>query len=718
MNGLTFLNPWFLLGASAALVPLVVYLLQRHRAQRVVFGSVWFLRDLAKKIVRRRRSAELILLIVRMVLILLAALAFARPLLMRGSDGKSGFLAGGSRALAVVVDCSASMGVAGRHEQARQAALAAIEKLRPGDAVAVYAFAAHVTPACEWTTDRAGAKAAARGLRSGDEATNLAEAIRFANAQLAERPEPDKDILVVSDMQATGWQDFQGDWTVSKSVSLSFADMGGEKAPDNAAIVQVSVPQNAVLGASGETLSCRVQNFAAQEKELEVRLTLDGKPSGNSKVRVPPGSSQVVAMPAVFTKAGEIPGVFSIEAADDFPADNQAHFVMTVQPKIQTIVVSGAPGRHGRLDQASGERQSDGGYYLMTALAPSAESVFQAKQVAAQTWSADDLDGVAIVTVTDADNLKPEAVRNLKAFLARGGGLVFFPGRHCDPARFNALFADVVPCHLEKLADVTSENQDSAGLSLTDMNYQHPALRLFALPHHGDFSTVHFKQYYRLTDTQAATVLGRLENGRPAIVIKKIGKGSSLLVAGAPDLAMNDFPLRGVFVPFLQEAARHLASAGATRLAEVNVGADVQVDLPAGAASATLERPDGGKTDLAVISRPEKDGQAQPPAAGFVPKTRGLHKVILPDGKEILFAANSDPRESDLRKVKSEEIAAALTNQRGSAERGGAVLRVEAQKSQREEREKAQRWGWLLLATAGVLLLTEMFVADRVIIRD
>ena len=50
MESLQFVNPWYLAGGLAALVPLAIYLLQRHRAHRVVFGSVWFLRDLAKKI--------------------------------------------------------------------------------------------------------------------------------------------------------------------------------------------------------------------------------------------------------------------------------------------------------------------------------------------------------------------------------------------------------------------------------------------------------------------------------------------------------------------------------------------------------------------------------------------------------------------------------------------------------------------------------------------
>src|SRR5512137_524881 len=136
MSMVQFLNPWFLVGGLAALVPLVIYLVQRHRAQRVVFGSVWFLRDLAKRIVRRRRAWELVLLVLRMAFLLTVAVAFARPFLL--SKPAAGRGAGGVKARAILLDTSASMGVGHRMRDARQAALAAIGRLAPGDTVAVY----------------------------------------------------------------------------------------------------------------------------------------------------------------------------------------------------------------------------------------------------------------------------------------------------------------------------------------------------------------------------------------------------------------------------------------------------------------------------------------------------------------------------------------------------------------------------------------------------
>ena len=76
MGGLAALNPWFLVGLLGALVPLVIHLIERRRVQRVVFGSVWFLRGLVRRAARRRRTSELILLVLRMIILGLLALAF------------------------------------------------------------------------------------------------------------------------------------------------------------------------------------------------------------------------------------------------------------------------------------------------------------------------------------------------------------------------------------------------------------------------------------------------------------------------------------------------------------------------------------------------------------------------------------------------------------------------------------------------------------------
>jgi len=711
MTAVEFLNPWYLTGGLAALVPLLMYLAQRHRAKRVVFGSVWFLRDLAKRIVRRRRASELLLLVLRTMIVAVIALAFARPLLLSKSAAGRGGGAGGLKARAILLDTSASMAVGGRMRAARKAAIDAIDRLAPGDVVAVYTFGSGPTTLIGWTSDQAAARTAVESVRPTDQGSDLSEALRRVQADIIDRIEPDKDILVVSDMQAASWADYRGDWAMSQTLSLSFADVAGDGAPPaNIGITQVSVPHSSVLGSAQDTVSARLHNFTSKDQTVRLRLELRGKQVGDRSIPLPAGASQVVSFSHNFTRAGEADGRFVLEAQDDYPPDNQAFFVVAVQPKIQVLVVNGSPSQDPKVDS---------GYYLVRAFSPSAESIFQAKEVLPSGWRADDLDAAAVVALSDVTELSSRALERLKAFVNRGGGVLFFPGGKTDPKTFNRLFGEIAPCRLEKRVNSRDEDKSFEGVVVGELNLQHPILQLFAQPHHGDFGTVHFKQYYTLSDSQASTVLARFENKRPAVLVKRVGKGTSVLVASGASQEMNDFSLRGVFVPFVQEAARFQAAASGRRISDVTVGSEVQVELPTGTDTARLVRPGGEEADLAVEKRPVHGANQSftVPVATFLPTTAGIHRVRA--GKsEFLFAANGDPRESDLRRMKSDEIAAALTSQRGVTDEAGAILRVVARKTRREEIESSQRLGWYLLLAAAALLLGEMVLADRVTVRD
>src|SRR5215471_5777568 len=75
----SFLAPWFLAGAAAAAVPLVLHLLRRHPEQRVRFAAVRLLKEAPVEQAAHRRLRELLLLALRVASIVLLAVAFARP---------------------------------------------------------------------------------------------------------------------------------------------------------------------------------------------------------------------------------------------------------------------------------------------------------------------------------------------------------------------------------------------------------------------------------------------------------------------------------------------------------------------------------------------------------------------------------------------------------------------------------------------------------------
>src|SRR5258708_5053088 len=78
---MTFLNPIMLAGLSAALVPLVLHLLNRSRYRNVDWAAMMFLEGLDARQHRSTRLKQWLLLTARTMTLALLAVALARPVL-------------------------------------------------------------------------------------------------------------------------------------------------------------------------------------------------------------------------------------------------------------------------------------------------------------------------------------------------------------------------------------------------------------------------------------------------------------------------------------------------------------------------------------------------------------------------------------------------------------------------------------------------------------
>ena len=83
---ITVLNPALWAGAAVLLAPLIVHLLTRRRARRLVFPTVRFLRQSRAEQSALYRLRHLVLLLLRTLFLLFLLLAFLRPIAHRAAD--------------------------------------------------------------------------------------------------------------------------------------------------------------------------------------------------------------------------------------------------------------------------------------------------------------------------------------------------------------------------------------------------------------------------------------------------------------------------------------------------------------------------------------------------------------------------------------------------------------------------------------------------------
>src|SRR6188508_1212342 len=79
MFGLSLIHAGFLAAGLAVGLPILIHLLLRQKTRVVPIGSVRFLQQVVREHRRRRRVRQWILLALRMLVVLLLALLFARP---------------------------------------------------------------------------------------------------------------------------------------------------------------------------------------------------------------------------------------------------------------------------------------------------------------------------------------------------------------------------------------------------------------------------------------------------------------------------------------------------------------------------------------------------------------------------------------------------------------------------------------------------------------
>jgi len=708
MGSLGFVNALFLAGLGGALIPLVIHMIERDQIQRVTFGSVRFLRNVSRQIIRRHRMAEIILLALRMAIVAMLAVAFARPFLWPEDMQARGALRGGAgRAVLVLVDNSASMSIGGRLKEAKSRAVKALGKSGVGR-VAVASFGTQLRMLSTFDEGPDAGRNAVAGIEPSSAGSDLAGVLKRAQEVIAGASELDREILVISDLHRSAWAGYRGDWKMPEDIVLTIEDVAPEPLA-NAAILEMAWPLRVVASPVPRALTGKVACYGEEPRKLKLSLVVGDKTEEEFSLLVQPDSVVPIRFRRTFDKPGIVAGKVVLSPSDEMPADDAYFFAVQVVPKVKVLLVNGQMGVT--------DLEKNDGFFLKSALAPTADSPCEVREVAKDKVRPDDLADADVVVVANASTVPADAAPALKAFIERGGGAIFFLGGNVSPEMFNAVFGEIAPCKLRAVVDLRTSDPLSDGVVIGEMDFTHDVFRIFAAPHQGDFSGARFLRYFQVKDSQAASVLARFEDGSPAVLEKRLGAGCSILLvsSAAPHSPRwNDLSLQSIFLPLLHQMVGRITAGGAGAGLAVRAGSQARVRVADPVDEVTLRSPGGGSTSLKVLA-PEKS--AAPSEGGrtavFSPRSVGVYRVSA-GTQEVAVAVNLDPGEADPRKQRADEIAAALgaeADEQLPASQGAVA--VVAAPSHAEVIDSGQRIWWYILATVLGALVVEMVFAFR-----
>ena len=307
---MSFLAPWFLLLAGAAIVPLLIHLLRRRIGVELEFPAARYLARAEQEHSRTLRMRNLLLMLLRMLVVALLAMAAARPSARVGGTGHA------PTALAIVLDNSMSTSLVQGGEplldRFKRMAADVLDAATPEDRVWLVTADGVV---------RGGSTTSLRAdldrVRMFPGAGNLADAMAAAVASVTASGLPAKTVAVLTDGQRTAWQDpvqIRGNVPV-----LVFAPE--EAAPANRAVVVAEA--RPVRWTPRGAVATRIQTADS----TTYRMSLGERTLARGTI-APGEEAAIRAAPA---ERGWTAGTIDIEP-DELVADNTRHFALWIGP--------------------------------------------------------------------------------------------------------------------------------------------------------------------------------------------------------------------------------------------------------------------------------------------------------------------------------------------------------------------------------------------------
>jgi hypothetical protein len=670
---MSFLAPLFFAALAGLVIPVLLHLTQREKKQIIRFPSLMFVRRIPYQSVRRRKIQNWLLLMVRMAALALIILAFARPLLDRGTVSTVGATA---REVVILLDTSYSMGFGDRWARAQAAARDQIAGLTASDRGSVVLFGSGADIQLRSTAERSRLQATVDAASPSPSSTRFSPALKVAGSILAESTLPKREVVLISDFQRGGWRGEEGA-KLPEGATLTPVPIQGPADKPNLSVTGVTFARSSFSDQQRIVVTAGITNRTEQRASGgSMTLEVGGLTIATKPVVVEPGSSASVAFDA-FTVSGRNTRASVRLSEDALAADNTFNFVVSPIEPVRITVIDRGNGASG--------------VYLTRVLSigesPKFETVFRQTD----TLTDEDLRRSAVVVLNDVEVATPLA-RRLARYVEQGGGMFVATGPRARwPQEVDTLPATVGP-------PVDRTRGDAARVGA--LEYGHPVFEPFRAPRSGDFSSIPIYGYRNLTAAMGTQVLARFDAGTPAVIERRVGRGRVLLWASTLDVSWSDLPTKPVFLPFVHQAVRHLAGytepepwltvgqvLNTSAVAARGNGAQRVVLTPSGR---RLPLDDEGSDVLELTEQ------------GFY-EVRGDANQA-----DAIVAANVDPAEADLTPMDPNEIKAAAVG--GGSESAGAQAGVPLTP---EAREKNQRLWWYLLVIGILLLGADTLLSNR-----
>lgn len=692
--------PFAIAGAIGASIPLVIHLLNRERARRLIFSTVRFIQMSHQTNVQRHKLKRLLLLLMRILMLILLGLAFARPYFAQ--DAASAPELGGVRNAVIILDTSYSMQYEEVFTLAKQEANKRLDSLDRADAVALILSADKVRKVLPIDSEHNHIKTAIENAEPTDYTTDYLDAIQTAQEILDSVSLGLKQIYLIGDLQKSGWENFLETDRLGHDIDIEFVNVGAEQ-PSNLAITDINVPPVILIEQKDSELVARIHNYGNEKVEkLTVNLYIDENKTETTQLDIEPGKSIDASFKMKIDLQPQSVHTGWVEIGEDaLDVDNRQYFTVQSMKSIKVHCING--------EQKTSDIE-DESFYLTKALqnigAESAPIKFTESIIFPKSISPGQYD---VLILANLNSITPADAERLKTYVSGGGALIITVGDRVDSSVYQQQLGEtdspLMPCTLlQAVGDPIGKEEFQI---IATVDYRHPIFMPFSNPNHGDFGKGRFYRYFHAVPTTEATVIAAFDDGNPALIEKMYGNGRVLCFTSTIDREWNDLPIHAVYLPFLHETIKYLALQQGSSLPEYMVGDGIEYNGSQDAAGKEVAVYDPYGEEIRTTLN--EQGNL------FYENTEnpGIYSVHSSDESPHYFVVNIDSTESDLTPRNPEELTSMLVGST-DVERTPVEITPEIEQDYRADVEKNQGISTYILLAVFALAISEMFLANRV----
>ena len=549
-----FLVPWMLFGALSAGIPVALHLLRKSKPTVVRWAPMEFLRKSLKETSKKIRLRDLILLLLRMTILILAALALARPstLSLFGS---------GPIDAVILIDNSQSMstleGQTSRLDMALTSAKQLLGNLPTGSKARIISLTDHTVELSYNNSNESDAIASALlQIKPTDRSSNFYQGFANAIDLLKTSSFSQRKIFFFSDMQRPGWQNESSSFktlvqNMPSSISIHMIRHGSD-VDSNIQILDFQPTAGIILANQRQTWGLTVRNRGIKPAtgiKTTLGLASDFDTAESAVIeKLDAGEERSITIDLLIPEDGH-QIVKAVAGNDRFSRDNQKEKIVLARKKLQVLIV----GAKSEIDT-----NRDNTFFLYHALrsgsSDSSNSGIEVKVTSGRGATPDTLDETDIVFMVDpmlagSDSVSDGFMEKLETWVSMGNTLVYFAGSNY------AAVSDSNIKNAGKFLPTTNPTPNLVPSTIATENF--PPVGWFNRFRSAPLNLINQSEFrkrvtFETSKDYQTSALGYFSDNQPLAEMKQLRAGFITLLPWVPDLSYSDLPLRPSFVPFIQ----------------------------------------------------------------------------------------------------------------------------------------------------------------------